>query len=146
MTNSALPIAEVSLKSMPSMLVISLVQLVHYPLYKKIDTDSFSEYQILHIKLITPLVGPIMIAELVTSFLLFLNYSNGVFNIAFALILIIWLTTVLKSIPNHQKLTEGWNEKLFKELLAFNWIRTVSWILRTLLLSFFLSNIMSSWQ
>jgi len=126
--------------------VIWLVQCVNYPLAKFIGHGEFTQYQNAHIKAITPVVAPFMILELATSaYLISLvpydcapcALANNLI-IAFAINLLIWLMTVLFSVPLHQKLKNGWNEKLHKKLVLTNWIRTLSWSARAVLLSYIL--------
>ena len=53
--------------------LIWLVQCVHYPLFAKVSDENYVEYQQLHERYITPVVGVPMIIEIVTAILL-LNY------------------------------------------------------------------------
>jgi hypothetical protein len=122
--------------------VIWLVQVVNYPLYKYLDEEKFKDYQTDHIARITPVVGPIMIIELFTSLSLISFIPFEMIQakmlypllINFVLVVLIWLATVSYSVPIHQNLKEGWDEKLYTKLLATNWTRTIAWTLRSLIL------------
>lgn len=132
--------------------VIFTVQLVSYPLYKKINPKDFPSYQSSHIQRITPVVGPVMIVELFSSlFLVTANYSYlsqqeilRPYLIALVLVVLIWLTTLSYSIPLHQNLKTKWDEKLYKKLLETNWTRTVAWLLRCVILSWALLQLLSA--
>jgi hypothetical protein len=45
----------------------------------------------------------------------------------------IWLATALLSVPCHQQLALGYDADLIERLVATNWVRTVLWSLRGLL-------------
>lgn len=122
--------------------VIWLVQVVNYPLYKHLSKDVFKNYQTDHIARITPVVAPIMIIELFTSLSLisFLpielaqNKMLYPLLINFVLVVFIWLATVSYSVPTHQNLKEGWDEKLYYKLISSNWARTIAWSLKSIIL------------
>lgn len=126
--------------------VIWLVQVINYPLYKYLGVDNFTKYQTEHIARITPVVAPIMIIELFTSLGLisFLPHELAQQNILypllinFTLVVLIWLATVSYSVPIHQNLKEGLDQKLYDKLLATNWARTIAWTLRSAILIYLL--------
>jgi len=110
---------------------------VHYPLFNKVDTDAFTNYIKQHQKLMSFLVIPLMLSELVFAFILMLNapYGNiGLQIISFALVIIIWASTFFLSVPQHQKLLQGFNQAAYEKLLQSNWIRTIAWTARSLVL------------
>ena len=47
--------------------VIWTVQVVHYPLFAGVGADGWSAYEAAHQSRITLVVGPLMVAELVTN-------------------------------------------------------------------------------
>lgn len=47
---------------------------------------------------------------------------------------IIWLSTAIFQVPIHLKLMNSASEKLITRVIRTNWIRTISWSLRSLLL------------
>jgi len=117
--------------------LIWTIQLVHYPLFNKVDTDAFTNYIKQHQKLMSFLVIPLMLSELVFAFILMLNapYGNiGLQIISFALVIIIWASTFFLSVPQHQKLLQGFNQAAYEKLLQSNWIRTIAWTARSLVL------------
>jgi hypothetical protein len=126
--------------------VIWLVQCVNYPLAKFISAEDFTPYQNAHIKAITPVVAPFMIAELASSVALLnlvpydCTHCALVNNliIGFWVNVLIWVMTILFSVPLHQKLKFGWNPELHKKLIYSNWVRTLSWSGRAGLLIYLL--------
>ena len=121
--------------------LIWMVQIVHYPLFANVSAENYVEYQQLHERFITPVVGVPMITEIVTAILL-LNYLPKGVSAAWvwtALILLIavWLSTALLQIPCHAKLNLAFDADAHRQLVNTNWIRTVCWTLRGLLVAWF---------
>ncbi len=128
--------------------LIWMVQIVHYPLFKNIGSNEFLQYEKQHSKLITFIVGPVMTIELVTGILLatsnYLNEQNFIlYLISFGLLILIWLCTIFIQIPQHKKLSSGYDKEVIDKLVSYNWIRTVSWSARALILCYILSDIIT---
>jgi hypothetical protein len=120
--------------------LIWLVQLVHYPGFLLVGAEKSAEYQRHHTKSIFRVVVPLMLAELfLGGWLLFSSFS---FNIlaylnyaAFGCLAIIWLATFGFAVPLHNRFSkEGYKQAYVRKLIRINWIRTVAWTLRLLLL------------
>jgi hypothetical protein len=48
-----------------------------------------------------------------------------------------WLVTFAKLVPLQDSLTiDGWNEEVIEQLIKINWIRTIGWSVKTLLLMY----------
>ena len=115
--------------------LIWVIQLVHYPSYIYIEEDRFEEFQKFHIKNITFIVAPIMLIELFTSFLLLaVDFNNSLLQINLISIILIWISTFCLSIPCHNKLTKKKNLMMIKRLVMTNWIRTILWSLRLIII------------
>ncbi len=116
--------------------VIWIIQIVHYPLYSSIDEDSFTKYQNRHIKLITPVVAPAMLVELISTTVLYFIKPGPILASGLVLVLIIWLNTAFQAIPTHRELSFSWQKTLYTKLLTINWIRTIAWTLRLFLMGY----------
>jgi hypothetical protein len=46
-------------------------------------------------------------------------------------VLIVWLSTFVLQVPIHNRLKAGKKDSKIRHLVATNWIRTVSWTLKT---------------
>ncbi|MFA0962286.1 hypothetical protein AB9P05_10790 [Roseivirga sp. BDSF3-8] len=112
--------------------LIWTVQLVHYPSFLNVGSDSLSQYESLHRKRIFPLVGPLMVAELIaTGYLTFTQLTNNYHILAALLLLPIWLHTWFFAAPAHFLLSKfGYDEKVIRRLVSSNWIRTLAWTIR----------------
>lgn len=113
--------------------LIWFVQIVHYPLYAHVGREQFPEYEALHNRLTTWVVGPAMLIEMATA-VAFLRYSpNGSSLIAWlglGLLAVIWLSTATLSVPAHNSLTAEFSAGAYQKLVSTNWIRTVGWSIR----------------
>lgn len=122
--------------------VIWIVQLVHYPIFDQIDRDLFPAFAARHQRQISFIVIPLMLTELATSFLLVRSSStNPAITVAWvglALVGVAWLSTFLLSVPQHEILSRGFDEKAYRLLVNTNWIRTIAWTARLILLGYVL--------
>lgn len=116
--------------------VIWVIQLVHYPSFRFTDREKYVSFQIFHMRNISFIVVPVMILEFLSGLLLVLYHSNheSLLRISFILLLIIWLVTALFFAQIHQKLSKGYDETLVRNLVSLNWIRTLLWTIRTIII------------
>jgi len=123
--------------------VIWLIQLVHYPLLAYVGEAGFTAYTLRHTQWITWLVGPVMLTEALTAVLL-LYYTPAIkqapllLSLGIVLLLVIWAATALLSVPCHEVLTKTFNLEVIHRLTNTNWVRTVGWSLRGVLLAYLL--------
>ena len=117
--------------------VIWFVQVVHYPLFGMVGADGFVRYSGAHSRRTGYVVGPPMLAEAATAILLLLFRPTGVpallLWIGAALLAVVWASTALLQVPRHTRLGLGFDEAAHRELVATNWVRTVAWTLRGIL-------------
>lgn len=125
--------------------IIWIVQLVHYPLMANVGIEESASYAQLHQNRISFVVIPPMLLELGTTLLL-LKFKLGFHPLhlsAAALLVVIWLSTFLLQVPIHQKLLEQENQHLIPLLVNTNWIRTIGWTARGVLIGLLLQQKMS---
>ena len=121
--------------------LIWTIQVVQYPLFAKVGQEQFAAYQAWHSALITLLVGPLMLLELGSGFLLLVSPQGTPtwgWGVGLVLIGIIWLTTAFVSVPLHARLAAGFDAQAHALLVGTNWIRTLAWSARGLLLAWVL--------
>jgi len=112
--------------------VLWVIQVVHYPLLGEVAEESISKIATKHQGLITRVVGPIMVIEAGSSFLLLLQWPEEAIleSLAgFALLLVAIVVTVFQAVPLHSKIATG-RAELIPKLLRINWTRTAAWSLR----------------
>lgn len=112
--------------------LIWIVQLVHYPSFHYVGEDNFKAFQLHHVNSIDKIVIPVMVAELATSF--GLAWADGFLSlnaIGFYLVILIWASTGLFSVPAHTKLESSKDDQAIKKLVSTNWFRTILWSLKS---------------
>ncbi|MDZ4845422.1 MAG: hypothetical protein SH857_07735 [Chitinophagales bacterium] len=126
--------------------IIWFVQINHYPLFLKIGKAEFISYEKEHTRLAGLLIAPLMLIELALSVLLVFNETkqHTLAVSALALLIVIWASTFAGQVPLHQKLIAEYNKKFIQQLIRTNWLRTVFWTVRLLILGSMLGSVMLS--
>lgn len=112
--------------------LIWIVQLVHYPAFHYVGHDNFKAFQHHHVHSIDKIVIPVMVAELASSF--GLAWVDGFLSLhaaGFYLVLLIWVSTGLFSVPAHSKLESAKDEQAIQKLVSTNWFRTILWSVKS---------------
>ena len=101
--------------------LIWLVQLVHYPGFKYVGSNDFINFENFHTSRISLIVIPAMFFELITGTILVLSHpKNALFITAMGLLLLIWFSTFVLSVPLHSKLSLGKNIDSINSLVKTN--------------------------
>lgn len=120
--------------------VIWFVQVVHYPLFARVGKSDFAAYEAEHTARTGWVVGPPMLVEIATATLMLLPGLRPEFFPLWAamcgeaLVGVIWISTATLQIPLHRRLIRGFDAKAATRLVSSNWVRTVCWSLRSMLL------------
>jgi hypothetical protein len=119
--------------------VIWYVQLVHYPLMAGWPHDDFAAWEERHRQRTGMVVIPAMLLESITAAILLWRRPPGVPTwlvwLAFAVLLAIHASTFLVQVPLHERLSAGWDAAAHQQLVATNWVRTVLWTARAVLVA-----------
>ncbi len=117
--------------------VIWFVQVVHYPLFAKVSSEGFALYSKAHSRLTTYVVGPPMLVEAGTAVALVVRPPEEVpFSLpllGLVLLAVVWLSTAVLQSPQHTVLGRGFAADSHRFLVASNWVRTVLWTARGLI-------------
>ncbi|MEM7785848.1 MAG: hypothetical protein AAF939_04195 [Planctomycetota bacterium] len=117
--------------------LIWMVQLVHYPLFAKVGKQDYETYQRLHQQLTSIAVGPAMLVEAFSSVLMGIYPIDGippsVIFSGIGLVFVIWISTAALQVPCHGKLNHGYDKPTHQFLVNSNWIRTIAWSARGVL-------------
>ena len=109
------------------------VQIVHYPLFLAIRTEDFPVYE--QKNFVTAYVTvPTMVVELLTGLYLLYQHQELLYYLNVALLVIIGLSTAIFQVPMHLKLMKEADVPLIHKLIKTNWIRTIAWTLRAIIL------------
>ena len=124
--------------TLPLVGLIWLVQIVAYPLFARVGAAEFVRYHEAHARLITFVVGPLMVCELGASILGVVRPIAAMpRNAAIAgvvLVLLTWIATMFVSVPEHDALAHGFDARAHELLVLTNWLRTAAWTARGALL------------
>ena len=125
--------------------LIWFVQVVHYPLLARLGGAYFLAYHREHCARTGYVVAPLMLVELGTAAVLtyLLAAAPGVARTAawvgLSLLGVIWASTVLVQIPQHNRLAAvGPEPATLTALVRGNWLRTAAWTLRAVVVVPFL--------
>ena len=118
--------------------VIYLIQVIHYPILALIGEEEFIECHAKHMRQTTFVIALPMFIELLTmGYLLYLSplfRDDPYFILACLMTVLIWSVTFFISVPLHNILATGYNQKTWKTLINTNWIRTAAWTIRAALI------------
>ena len=114
---------------------IWVIQLIHYPAFGYIENKLFKSFMALHIRGIMLFVFPVMVIEISTgTYLLTQGYNSSSFVYAMVVLYMIWLSTALIFSRYHSKLKESKESEIIFKLVKYNWLRTIGWTSRLILL------------
>ena len=114
--------------------IIWVIQVVHYPSFHFIGNSRYISFQKFHMERISYIVIPVMLVESISGFLLIYDELNPILLISMVLLLSIWMLTAFFFSSVHQRLVSGYQLEMVAKLVKINWIRTLLWTLRLLLL------------
>jgi hypothetical protein len=113
--------------------LIWTIQAVHYPLLRDVGREGFVAYHTRHMKLITRVVGPLMLAEVGSAaFLFHLGERGLLFGISLGAMVLIWCSTWFCQVPLHHRLARGYDAPTIRRLVLSNIWRSVAWTVRGL--------------
>jgi hypothetical protein len=114
--------------------LIWTIQVVHYPLFQRVDADSFGSYEAGHTRRMGMLLLVPASLEVVTAGALVWVAPSGAPMVLVlaggALLAAIWITTALVQFPLHRRLGAGHDAPTIRRLISTNWYRTVAWTAR----------------
>jgi hypothetical protein len=114
--------------------LIWFVQVVHYPLLGVVGEEGFTRCQSFHLDRTSFVVGPPMLAELFSGLLLYwITDRDRLLLASLALLGVIWFSTAFLQVPRHSILAQGYDSAAHEFLVRSNWIRTIAWSLRAVL-------------
>jgi len=127
--------------------LIWFIQLVHYPAYRQVRPGDFASFQLRSPARTGMIVGPLMFTEIGTAAWLLWQQPAGVAPgwlwMGAALIAVCWASTVLLQVPIHLRLTLKRDDKTVERLIRTNWLRTIAWSIRAVLVATWLLALLS---
>lgn len=114
--------------------IVWFAQIVHYPLFAKVNPGSFVRYQDFNLRRTVFIVIPLQMIEMGTALLLIWKTPSGLLPLQvwsnLMLIVLIWGSTAFLQVPQQYKLARGFDVRGINFLIGTNWIRTIGWSLR----------------
>ena len=119
--------------------LIWTMQLVHYPMLAAYSASAPATAAADHQRRISWVVGPLMAAEGITALILLVDRPDTM-PLWSAWVAAAWLgvalgSTVLVQVPLHARLAREHDEPTARRLVMSNWVRTVAWTVRGLVLA-----------
>lgn len=111
--------------------LVWFVQVVHYPLFANVGSESFREYHAQHVRRTQFVVMLPMVLELVLA--IYISVGKQGLDLALGLagvmcISLVWLMTGVRQLKDHEALSKGFNEEAQARLLKGNFWRSVVWL------------------
>jgi hypothetical protein len=122
--------------------LVLFVAVVHYPLMAAVGREAFVAYEKRHVSRTGLIVGPLMLTEAATAGLILtrqitggtIGTLGGALSIAgIVLLAVCWGVTFIASVPQHERLSRGFDEATHRGLVAWHWVRTVAWVGRSII-------------
>ena len=115
-------------------ILIWLIQLLHYPSFTFYEESHFPEAMLFHQRRISFIVIPLMFFELFITGWSFYQAQNFYTTTCLIMLIGIWLSTFSLQVPAHEKLILKKDDLQIQKLVNTNWIRTILWSLKLLIL------------
>jgi hypothetical protein len=116
-------------------------------LFNRVDREGFPAFESAHRARTSILVVPLMLVEAFTAVTMLFLRPNGVpLSSAVAgvvLLSLVWGSTFLLQVPAHARLSESFDVTAYRRLVLTNWVRTIGWTLRGILVG---SMMRSAWM
>lgn len=116
--------------------LIWCVQVLIYPQFPHFAAQKFRQCHFGHCFRIALIVVPLMVLELLSAgWLLWQGMRGHPFLVSAWLIPLVWVSTALWQAPAHLRLMAGFDAPIIRRLIFTNWVRTVVWTARGILVS-----------
>lgn len=111
--------------------LIWTVQVAVYPQFAVVKPAEFTRWHASYTRRIGGVVGPLMAVEMVTGVAwVWWQPASGWAWSGLGLIGVNWLSTAVVQVPQHRRLGEKYDARVIAALGRGNWVRTVAWSLR----------------
>ncbi|WP_201985925.1 hypothetical protein [Hymenobacter rubidus] len=118
--------------------LIWTVQMVHYPSFGKVPKEAWAAFHAAHTRRMSYVVMAPMVLELGLAMWLAgagrAELPGGTGWWSLGLVLLIWAVTLFISVPFHNRLEKGFDYIAIDGLTRTNWLRTLAWTARAVLL------------
>lgn len=110
--------------------LIWMVQLVVYPSFIYYEKQNLVKWHKHYTKGLAIIVIPLMFGQLIIASVQMVQLQSIETILRFILVSAVWISTFTQFVPIHNKITQNKaTEKLLKQLVNRNWLRTLLWTL-----------------
>ena len=118
------------------MIGVSLItHFVTYPSFELVPEKKFQQFHNAYTKKMLFIVGPVMIIEFISVFIMVIHNIELNSILPFLLVFIIWIFTFFLIVPLHNQLAKNYNKNINEKLIKFNAFRTSFWVLKFIFLA-----------
>ena len=112
------------------LVLIWLVQLIIYPSFQYYSPAELAVWHPKYSNLITVIVGPLMLAQMLLVGWQVLNRFSIVTLVSAVLVGLMWASTAFQAVPIHNAIAAGnATSETLNRLVSINWVRTAGWTL-----------------
>jgi hypothetical protein len=116
--------------------LIWVIQIIVYPQFLRVGTAEFRIYHFSHCLRIGLMIVPLVLLEAGTAaWLFYQGLRSTPFLISLGMIPLIGLCTAIWQAPQHTRLMQGRDDAVIHRLILTNWVRTLAWTARGVLVS-----------
>jgi hypothetical protein len=116
--------------------LIWVIQIIVYPQFRRVGAAEFRVYHFSHCLRIGLMIVPLVLLEAGTAaWLFYQGLRSTPFVISLGMIPLIGLSTAIWQAPQHTRLTQGRDDAVIHRLILTNWVRTLAWTARGVLVS-----------
>ena len=115
--------------------LIWVIQMIVYPQFLRVGSVEFTKLHFAHCWRIGLLIAPLLAVETISAAgLLYQGHRERALLASIALIPLNWLWTAILQAPIHIKLMQGYDAAVVRRLILSNWLRTLTWTARGVLM------------
>ena len=119
--------------------LVWFVHVVHYPLFDGVGEDHFHSYHQRHVRDTGFVVAIPMLLELalaITAVIVQSRTPKWCSISGAVLVVIVWISTFGLQVPEHNRLSNGFDDNSYRRLVSTNVVRTIAWSCRVVLTAF----------
>ncbi|RPG87249.1 MAG: hypothetical protein CBC33_000910 [Coraliomargarita sp. TMED73] len=110
------------------LVLIWMVQRIVYPIFLEIHEDRLQAWHARYMPAIGSIVGPLMLLQVAVILLQVVLFGRPVDLISGSLVLAVWISTAVFSVPCHRRIEQGRGDRaVLQRLVLTNWPRTILW-------------------
>lgn len=107
--------------------VVWFVQVVHYPLMRRVNPERFAGFMEEHVRRTGWVLAPVTAVEALTGLYLRYEVASMLLTVNLVLLGTAWASTLFVQLPQYRRLMEGHHAETLAKLIRWNLLRTLAW-------------------